>query len=115
MILFGFTPSSLKVHVNVFRCLKVSLSSVMVLVSVLPTLFVRSVTVLVLNGLSHCTHHGLKRSTFSVMVGFVVLSCTTLEHVLVRLPGLLNVVATTKSNLYHENPCVARVLFLVLN
>src|SRR5699024_6472386 len=97
VILFGFTPSSLKVHVNVFRCLKVSLSSVTVLVSVLPTLFVRSVTVLVLNGLSQFTHHVLLRLTFFVMVVYVVLSCTTYVNVLVRLLGSLKNVATSSS------------------
>lgn len=97
-ILFGFTPRSLKVHVNVSKCSKVLLSSAMVLVSALPTLFGRSVTVSVLNVLSHFTHHVLKRSMFSVMVGYVVLSCTTCGHGLVRLLVLLNVVATMKSN-----------------
>ena len=103
-ILFGFTLRSLKVHVSVSRCSKVSLSSATVLVSALPTLFVRSVTVLVLNVLSQFTHHGLKRSMFSVMVGYVVLSCTTFGHVLVRLLVSLNVVAITKSNLSQRTP-----------
>lgn len=110
-ILFGFTLRSLKVHVNVSRCSKVSLSSAMVLGSVLPTLFVRSVTVLVLNVLSHFTHHVLKRSMFSVMVGYVVLSCTTCGHVLVRLLVSQNVVATTKSNLNRRTPVMQGFFF----
>lgn len=114
-ILFGFTPRSLKVHVNVSKCSKVLLSSAMVLVSALPTLFGRSVTVSVLNVLSHFTHHVLKRSMFSVMVGYVVLSCTTCGHVLVRLLVLLNVVAITKSNHIIGNSCLAGVLFYFKN
>ena len=105
-ILFGFTLRSLKVHVNVSRCSKVSLSSATVLVSALPTLFVRSVTVLVLNVLSQYTHHVLLRLTFFVMVVYVVLSCTTYVNVLVRLLVSLNVVVITKSNLSQRTPAM---------
>lgn len=112
VILCGFTRELLKVPVNVSRCLKGLLSSATVLVSALLTLFGRSVTVLVWNGLSHCTHHGLLKSMFFVTVAFVVPSCTTSGHVLVRLPGLLNVVAMLNSNPNEENSCPAGVLFL---
>ena len=114
-ILFGFTPRSLKVHVNVSRCLKVSLSNATVLVSALPTLFGRSVTASVLNGLSHFTHHVLRRSMFSVMVGYVVLSFTTSGHVLVRLLVSQNVVAILESNHNTEELLPGRGSFFGLN
>ena len=108
VILFVFTPGSWKVHTNVSRCSKGLLSSATVLVSALLTPFVRSVTVLVLNVLSQYTHHGLLRSMFCVMVVYVVLSCTTCGHVLVRLLVSLNVAATAKSNLIYGKGSLLR-------
>ena len=112
--LFVFTPGSWKVPTNVSRCSKGLLSSATVLVSALLTPFGRSVTVSVWNGLSQFTHHGLLRLTFYVMVVYVVLSCTTCGHVLVRLRGLLKSVATKKSNLIAvKEPLLRQGFFLV--
>lgn len=112
--LFVFTPGSWKVPTNVSRCSKGLLSSATVLVSALLIPFGRSVTVSVWNGLSQFTHHGLLRLTFYVMVVYVVLSCTTCGHVLVRLRGLLKSVATKKSNLIAvKEPLLRQGFFLV--
>ena len=87
---------SLKVHVNVFSCLKVLLLSARALASKQLLQFVRFLQVLVWNVHSHYTHHVLKRLKLLAWVKYAVQSCTTCVLCKVRQLVLKNVAATFK-------------------
>lgn len=92
---FGYTPSSLKgpANVQIFEGVVIKRHGAGISAT---TRYVRSVTGLVLNGPSTSLTFWWKRSKLYATVVYAVLSSTTSVNGLVRVPALLNVVATSK-------------------